>query len=215
MSAEARSSASANAFWQEPKPLVLASKSSARAALLRQTRIPFFVEAAAIDERAVEAPLRKSGADARAIAAHLARAKAQAVAKLHPDHLVLGADQTLALDARMFTKPADRDEARTQLRALSGREHMLHSAICVMRGSAILFETVETAQMKMRSLSEPFLVAYADAAGAALTASVGAYQVEGLGVHLFDAIAGNHSTILGLPLIPLLAFLRAHGSLLG
>jgi septum formation protein len=205
----------ANAFWREPKPLVLASKSSARAALLRQTRIPFSVEAAAIDERTVEAPLRQSGSDAPAIAAHLARAKAQAVAKLRPDDLVLGADQTLALDERMFTKPADREEALAQLRALSGHEHMLHSAICVMRGSAILFETVERAQMKMRLLSEPFLVAYADAAGAALTASVGAYQVEGLGIHLFESIAGDHSTILGLPLIPLLAFFRRTGSLLG
>src|SRR5947209_11805885 len=145
MSDNAVSCAAANAFWREAKPLVLASKSSGRAALLQQSRIPFKVEAAPIDERAVEAPLRRSGADARAIAAHLARAKAQAVATSYPDHLDLGADQTLALDERMFTKPADRKAALEQLRALSGREHMLHSAICVMRGSAVLFETVETA----------------------------------------------------------------------
>jgi septum formation protein len=204
----------ANAFWREPKPLILASKSSARAALLKQTGIPFIVEAAALDERAVEAPLRQSGADGAAIAAHLARAKAQAVANLHEDRLVLGTDQTLALDGRIFTKPADRNQALAELRTLSGREHMLHSAICLTRGNAVLFETVENAHMKMRRLSEPFLTVYANTAGAGLTASVGAYQVEGLGIHLFERIAGDHSTILGLPLIPLLAFLRRNGSLL-
>jgi septum formation protein len=205
----------AKAFWREPKPLILASKSSARAALLKQTRLPFIVDATDIDERAVEAPLRSSDAGARAIAVHLARAKAAAVAKLHPDHLVLGADQTLELGQRMFTKPADRREALEQLRVLSGHEHELHSATCVMRAGDVLFEAVETARMKMRVPGEAFLAAYADAAGPALTGSVGAYQVEGLGIHLFESIGGDHSTILGLPLIPLLAFLRRNGSLLG
>jgi septum formation protein len=208
-------SESANAFWREGKPLILASKSSARAALLKQARIPFMIEAAAIDEREAEAPLRASGAGARDIGAHLARAKAQAVAAHHPHHIVLGADQTLALGERMFTKPASRNQALEQLRALSGREHELHSAMCLARAGKILFETTETARMQMRPLGEPFLTAYAEAAGAALTASVGAYQVEGLGIHLFESIAGDHSTILGLPLIPLLAFLRRNGSLLG
>jgi septum formation protein len=128
---------------------------------------------------------------------------------------VLGADQTLALGERMFTKPASRNQALEQLRALSGREHELHSAMCLARAGKILFETTETARMQMRPLGEPFLTTYAEAAGAALTASVGAYQVEGLGIHLFESIAGDHSTILGLPLIPLLAFLRRNGSLLG
>jgi septum formation protein len=204
-----------NAFWREPKSLVLASKSSARAALLKQTGIPFVTAAAEIDERTVEAPLRQAGAAARDIAAHLAKAKAGAGAPQHQDHLVLGADQTLALGDQMFTKPAHREEALEQLRALSGREHELHSAICLMRADDILFETVETAHMKMRTLGEPFLTAYASEVGPALTASVGAYQVEGLGIQLFDSIAGDHSTILGLPLIPLLAFLRRNGSLLG
>ena len=205
----------ANAFWREPKPLILASKSIARAAMLRQTRVPFIIEAAEIDERAVEAPLRHSGAGARDIASHLARAKAQAVSARHPDHIVLGADQTLALGTRMFTKPANREDALEQLRTLSGREHELLSAICVVRAGEILFETTEIARMQTRRLSEPFLAAYADAAGAALTASVGAYQVEGLGIHLFEKTGGDHSTILGLPLVPLLAFLRRNGSVLG
>src|SRR6478672_3938719 len=186
-------SESVNVFWGEPKPLILASKSRARAALLQQARIPFVIEAAAIDERAVEAPLRASGADARAIAAHLAQAKARALAGRHPDRLILGADQTLALNGRMFTKPTGREEALEQLRALAGREHALHSALCVAQGSNLLFETTETALM----------------------AIVGAYQVEGLGIQLFEHIDADHSTILGLPLIPLLAFLRRHGSLLG
>ncbi|MBV8851242.1 MAG: septum formation protein Maf [Methylobacteriaceae bacterium] len=203
------------AFWRELKPLILASQSSARADLIRQTRIPFIVEAAEIDEREAEAPLRKSGAGAREIGAHLARAKARAVAARHPDQLVLGADQTLALDDRLFTKPANREAALEQLRALSGREHQLHSAICIVRAEQVLFETIETARMQMRPLSEAFLAEYADTAGAALTASVGAYQVEGVGIHLFEHIAGDHATILGLPLIPLLAFLRRNGSLLG
>jgi septum formation protein len=203
------------AFWRAPKSLVLASKSGARAALLKQTGIPFITVPAEIDERAVEAPLRQAGAAARDIAAHLAKAKAGVVAPQHRDHLVLGADQTLALGDRMFTKPAHREEALEQLRALSGGEHELHSAICLMRADDILFETVETAHMKMRVLGEPFLTAYASEVGPALSASVGAYQVEGLGIHLFDSIAGDHSTILGLPLIPLLAFLRRNGSLLG
>jgi septum formation protein len=205
----------ANAFWRESHPLVLASKSTARAALLKQTRIPFETQAADIDERAVELPLRDSGADPREIATHLARAKARMVATAHPNRLVLGADQTLALGRRLFTKPANRDAALEQLRALSGQEHALHSAICVMRGDDILFDTAETARMKMRALSEPFLSAYGAAAQGALTASVGAYQLEGLGIHLFEGITGDHSTILGLPLIPLLAFLRRNGSVLG
>jgi septum formation protein len=205
----------ADAFWREAHPLILASKSSARAALLKQTRIPFEIKTVEIDERVVESPLRDTGADAGEIALHLAWAKARAVAMLHPDRLVLGADQTLALGGRMFTKPANREEALEQLRALSGREHALHSAICVMRGDDALFQSTETARLKMRPLGEPFLAAYAAETGPALTTSVGAYQVEGLGIHLFDSITGDHSTILGLPLIPLLAFLRWNGSVLG
>jgi septum formation protein len=204
---------SAEAFWREDKPLVLASKSSARAALLQQTGIPFVVRGADIDERALEAEL--SAAGAQAVAQGLARAKAKAVAAEYPGRLVLGADQTLALGSRLFHKPRNREEALAQLRALAAHEHALRSALCLIRDGEILFETVETARLKMRPLSEPFLQAYADLAGPALTASVGAYQVEALGIHLFETIAGDHATILGLPLLPLLTFLRRNGSLLG
>ncbi|GAC1330296.1 MAG: Maf family nucleotide pyrophosphatase [Beijerinckiaceae bacterium] len=213
MSAE-EAPATLNAFWREPRPLILASKSEARASLLAQTRIPFTAEAADIDERGLEAPLRDNGAGPAAIAAHLARAKARAVAQRRPGRIVLGADQTLALGARMFTKPASCDEAISQLRALSGHTHVLRSALCVMQDGDILFEIIVEAALSMRRLSDSFLTAYADAAGPALLGSVGAYQVEGIGIHLFERIIGDHATILGLPLLPLLAFLRQRGSLL-
>jgi len=213
MSAE-EAHATLNAFWREPHPLILASKSQARAKLLAQTRIPFVTQVADIDERVVEAPLRDKGAGPAAIAAHLARAKARTIAHLNPRRIVVGADQTLALGSRMFTKPASRDEAILQLRALAGRQHALHSALCVMQDGDVLFETNVDAVLSMRRMSDSFLTAYADAAGPALLASVGAYQVEGLGIHLFARIIGDHATILGLPLLPLLAFLRQRGSLL-
>jgi septum formation protein len=127
--------------------------------------------------------------------------------------LVVGADQTLALGRRRFDKPSDRAAARAQLRALAGRTHELHAAVAVARGRDVLFEDVGIARLTMRALSEESLDRYLDAAGAAVTATVGAYQLEGLGVHLFERIDGDHFTILGLPLLPLLAYLRAEGSL--
>jgi septum formation protein len=143
----------------------------------------------------------------------LARAKAQAVAAGMPDRLVLGADQTLSLGSQRFDKPADRDAACAQLRALAGRTHELHSAIAFVRNGEVIYEHVEVARMTMRAFSDRFLDAYLDAAGAAVTASVGAYQVEGAGIHLFAAIDADYSAILGLPLIPALSFLRRAGYL--
>ena len=122
--------------------------------------------------------------------------------------VVVGADQTLALKERMFSKPAGRTQASEQLRALAGATHELHSAIAIVRNSEILFEHVAVARMTMRKLSNEAIERYLDAAGAAVTTSVGAYQLEGLGVHLFERIEGDHFTILGLPLLPLLDALR-------
>jgi septum formation protein len=122
---------------------------------------------------------------------------------------VVGADQTLALGARLFSKPANRAQAAGQLRALAGRTHELHSAVAVVRDNKILFSDVAVARMTMRRLDDNAISAYLDAAGEAVTASVGAYQLEGLGVHLFERIEGDHFTILGLPLLPLLEFLRS------
>ena len=161
-----------------------------------------------IDERAVQ---QASGLSAPGeIAGLLAREKALCgVDRASPARYVVGADQTLALGERLFSKPAGRAQAAEQLRALAGHSHELHSAVAVARDGKILFDDVAVARMTMRQLSEAEIEAYLDAAGEAVTTSVGAYQLEGLGVHLFERIEGDHFTILGLPLLPLLAFLRS------
>lgn len=194
-------------LWVGQAPLVLASKSRSRQALLKAAGIPFDAVPADIDERGIQAA---SGLKApAAIAALLARAKALHVAQRSPDRVVVGADQTLALGERLFSKPAGRDQAADQLRALAGATHELHSAIAVARGDAIVFEHVSLARMTMRRMSDGMIETYLDAAGPAVTSSVGAYQLEGLGVHLFEKIEGDHFTILGLPLLPLLGCLRS------
>jgi septum formation protein len=196
-------------LWLAGEPLVLASKSASRYAILRDAGIPVAVEPADIDERAIEQ--RSAKQDAGELAAVLAREKARTIAARLPDRLVLGADQTLALGERRFSKPADRAGAHRQLAALRGQTHELHSAVALARGSSVLFEHREVARLTMRSFSDQFLEAYLDAAGAAVTASVGAYQLEKVGIQLFERIDGDHFTILGLPLLPLLEFLRSAG----
>jgi septum formation protein len=194
------------ALWLSPQPLVLASKSDVRGKMLAAVGLRFEIRPAQIDERAVEA---ESGAtDAAAIARLLARAKAAAVAAMLPGRLVLGADQTLARGARRFSKPPDRAAAAEQLRALSGRTHELHSALALVRDGTVLFDCVDSARLTMRDISDRFLDEYLDMVGDAALSSVGAYQLEGIGVHLFEKVDGDFFTILGLPLLPLLAFLR-------
>jgi septum formation protein len=201
-------------LWRDAAPLVLASKSSARQSLLTSASIPFEVRAAAIDERQVEAPLIASGADGAEIARNLARAKAVAVAGTLPGRLVLGADQTLCLEGSILSKPADKSAAVAQLGQLSGRTHELCSALCLARGTKVLFETVSIARLTIRPLSSSFIETYVALCGDSVLTSVGAYKIEGLGIHLFEKIEGDHSTILGLPLLPLLSFLRVEGYLL-
>ncbi|HUN98906.1 MAG TPA: Maf family nucleotide pyrophosphatase [Bradyrhizobium sp.] len=194
-------------IWRGKQPLILASQSRARRALLDDAGFDFDAIPADIDERKVQ---HDSGlSEPEQVALLLAREKALAVSSAHSERMVIGADQTLALGSQLFTKPAGRTQAAGQLRRLSGKTHELHSAIAVARGGRTLFETVSVARMTMRELTEAEIEAYLDAAGAAVTTSVGAYQLEGLGVHLFDRIDGDHFTILGLPLLPLLAFLRS------
>jgi septum formation protein len=198
-------------FWREKYPLILASQSHARQALLASAGIGFEAVPAEIDERAVQLA---SGLSAPGeIAALLAREKALSVSVRLPERFVVGADQTLALEKRLFSKPAGRAEAAVQLRALAGRTHQLHSAVAVARDGKILFEAVTAARMTMRPLGEADIAAYLDEAGEAVTSSVGAYQLERLGVHLFERIEGDHFTILGLPLLQLLAFFRGAGLL--
>jgi septum formation protein len=135
------------------------------------------------------------------------------VSSKNPGRYVIGADQTLALGDRLFSKPAGRAQAAEQLRSLAGKSHVLHSAVAVARDDEIVFSDISIAKMSMRALSETEISAYLDAAGDTVTTSVGAYQLEGFGVHLFERIEGDHFTILGLPLLPLLAFLRGEGLL--
>jgi septum formation protein len=194
-------------LWCGQFPLILASKSRARQTLLADAGIAFEAVSANIDERAVQQASRLIAPGD--IAALLAREKALYVSIRQPGQFVVGADQTLALGTRLFSKPAGRAQAAEQLRALAGRSHELHSAVAVARDGKILFEAVAIARMTMRRLGEAEIDAYLDEAGDAVTSSVGAYQLEGLGVHLFERIEGDHFIILGLPLLQLLAYLRS------
>jgi len=198
-------------IWRGRDPLVLASQSRARQMLLGNAGLTFEAVPADIDERAIQL---KSGLSLPGeIAALLAQEKALFVSAGMPDRYVVGADQTLALGQRLFSKPAGPAQAAEQLRALAGTTHELHSAVAVARGGKVLFSEVSIARMTMRQLSGDEIRTYLDAAGEAVTTSVGAYQLENLGVHLFERIEGDHFTILGLPLLSLLAFLRTQGLL--
>jgi septum formation protein len=194
-------------LWRGKDPLILASQSRARQALLANAGIDFEAVPALLDERAVQQASDLS--DPGDIAALLAREKALSVSSHNPGRHVVGADQTLALENRLFSKPVGRAQAAEQLGALAGHRHQLHSAVAVIRDGKILFETTTIARMTMRRLGSGEIEAYLDEVGEAVTSSVGAYQLEGLGVHLFEQIEGDHFTILGLPLLPLLAFLRS------
>jgi septum formation protein len=194
-------------LWRGTYPLILASQSRARQMLLANAGIDCETVPAAIDERAVQQASRLSAPGD--IAALLARHKALAVSGRQPGKFIVGADQTLALGEFLFSKPAGRAQAKEQLRALAGHSHELHSAVAVAFDGKILFEASAFARMTMRRLGEAELDVYLDEAGEVVTTSVGAYQLEGLGVHLFERIEGDHFTILGLPLLPLLAFFRS------
>jgi septum formation protein len=196
-------------LWRGSRPLILASQSQARRTLLANAGLPYEAMPAAIDERAIQ---RQSGLQRpEDIAALLALEKARAVAAKNPNRIVLGADQTLALGDTLFNKPAGRVEAGAQLRLLSGKVHELHSAIALIGNGETLYQGVSVARMTMRHLTDDGIEKYLDAAGTAVIASVGAYQLEGLGVYLFERIEGDHFTILGLPLLLLLPVLRDRG----
>jgi len=196
-------------LWMVQQPLVLASKSDIRGKILAAAGLRFGIRPAQIDERAVEA--ESNVTDANAAARLLAKAKAMAVAAQVPGHIVLGADQTLAHGNTRLTKPVNRADAASQLRSLRGRTHELHSGIAVVRDGEVLFELVDTARLTMRDFSDKFLEDYLDMTGDVATTSVGAYQLEGIGIHLFERVEGDYFTILGLPLLPLLTFMRDSG----
>jgi septum formation protein len=193
-------------LWLAAQPLVLASKSSVRRDILQNAGLPVEIKPAGIDERGVEA--RGNAKTPGDVALLLAREKAMSVSRLMPKRLVLGADQTLALGERRFSKPADRAAAREQLKVLAGKTHELHAAIAVVRDGDVLFAHTDTARLAIRAFTDGFLERYLDTAGEAATMSVGGYQLEGAGIHLFERVEGDYFTILGLPLLPLLNFLR-------
>ncbi|SFI74132.1 MULTISPECIES: Maf-like protein [unclassified Phyllobacterium] len=195
--------------------IILASKSPFRATLLKNAGISFTAQAANIDERAVEAPLYDTGATPEDVALVLAEAKALDVSERNPGALVIGSDQTLSLGDEVLHKPADMDAARRQLLKLSGQTHHLNSAVVLARDGETLWRHVSVARMTVRDLDPGFIGRYLSRAGEIALQSVGAYQIEGEGVQLFEKIDGDYFTIVGLPLLPLLVELRREGAIDG
>jgi septum formation protein len=198
----------------EHPPLVLASASASRKALLQHAGLRFTARAAHIDEAEVKRAGQAEGASADEVALLLADLKARRIARGAPDTLVIGCDQLLVCDGRWFDKPVDMAEARQHMLALRGHTHTLVTAVVCLRGEQRVWHHVAKPSLTMRGFSEAFLDAYLALEGEALLSSVGAYRLEGAGPHLFDAVQGEHAAILGLPLIPLFGFLRQHGVLL-
>lgn len=192
-------------------PLVLASGSRTRATMLERAGLSAILDAPSVDEEEVKRAGRAEGVPADAVAEALAELKAQRVTRRHPGAFVIGADQMLDCEGHWFDKPADRAGARDQLLALRGKTHQLVSCAVVVRDGQRLWHKVDRARLTMRWFSEAFLDEYLDRAGAEVLHSVGAYQLEGLGAQLFQKVEGDFFTILGLPLLPLLGFLRVHG----
>jgi septum formation protein len=193
--------------------LLLASKSEARRHMLEAAGVPFEAVEAELDEAAAKGGLEAAGFDARGIAEELAQLKALSV-EAPNGILVLGSDQTLELDdGAMLSKPRSREEALAQLAALSGRTHMLHSSAVVAEGGESVWWHSETVELTMRRLGTDFLEDYLDREYEQVRWSVGGYRIEGLGAQLFERIGGSHFAVLGMPLLPLLGYLRERGIL--
>lgn len=189
-------------------PLILASASETRAAMLRDAGLQFDIIPGRVDEAAIKAAMLAESAHPRDIADALAEAKARRTGMKHPDALVLGADQVLICQGRLFDKPETLEAARAQLSALRGQEHQLLSAAVIFHESRPIWRHIGTARLRMRSFSDAFLDDYLAAEGRNLFATVGAYQLEKRGAQLFSAVEGDYFSILGLPLLEILDFLR-------
>lgn len=194
-----------------PRPLVLASRSAARRHLLAAAGLHFEAIDAGVDEAALKQALAAEQAAPGDVARALAELKAVKASRTRPGMLTIGADQVLACGAALFDRPPDLAHGRAALQALSGKAHVLVSAVCVAAEGAPIWHHVDQATLRMRRLSEAALDAYLAAEGEAVLEAVGAYRLEGLGAQLFDRVDGDYFTVLGLPLLPLLAFLRGHG----
>ena len=193
--------------------IILASASPARQAILKNTGLTIESLPADIDERAAEQPLLQSGAGADDLAQALAMIKAQHVSEQRPGDLVIGADQTLEIAGERLSKPAGMADARRQLLKLAGKSHRLHCAVACCQGGAVIWQHMETATLTMRPLTPVEIGHYLAKVGQTALTSVGAYQIEGPGIQLFERIEGDYFAILGLPLLPLLTFLRAQGEI--
>ena len=193
--------------------VILASASTIRADLLRKAGVEIEVAKAGVDEASIKAALLAEGAAPREIADALAEAKAVKMSRKQPG-LVIGADSVLDLDGRLYDKPSDIEDARRHLMALRGRPHRLHSAAVIAEGGAPLWRHVATTTLHVRAFSDGFLDRYMEAEGVSLLSSVGCYRLEGLGAQLFDRIDGDYFAILGLPLLPVLDYLRLRGAIL-
>ena len=191
--------------------VVLASASASRRRLLENAGVPFEARAAAVDEGEVKVALRAEGASAMEVAEALAELKARRISQQAPGALVIGADQILVCADVWFDKPADREHAAAHLAALAGKTHSLETCVCVVRDDRRLWHHRAAPRLTMRALSADFIEDYLTAVGAAALTSGGAYQLEGRGAQLFARIEGDFFSILGLPLLPLLDFLRQHG----
>lgn len=193
--------------------IILASSSPFRKAMLVNAGVDVEAVPAEVDERAMEAPLKDSGVSPEDVASILAEAKATDVSERMPGRLVLGCDQTLSLGDEVFHKPADMEGARRHLLALSGRTHQLNSAAVLARDGKVLWRHVGTASLTMRKLDPAFIGRHLARVGAKALGSVGAYQIEGEGIQLFEKIEGDYFTIVGLPLLPVLDELRRLGAI--
>ncbi|MFC4352343.1 Maf family protein [Fodinicurvata halophila] len=200
---------------EDSSQVVLASASSSRKQLLENAGLPVECHAAAIDENEIKRSLAAEGASALQTAETLAELKAGRISRSWPGALVIGADQMLDCNGTWFDKPGDRDQATGHLKALSGRTHTLETSVCVVRDNERLWHHNETARLTMRSFDDDFIARYLDLSGEAILNSVGGYCLEGYGVHLFARVEGDFFTILGLPLLPLLGFLRDRGAVRG